>query len=453
MRPCSALLTDFYQLTMAHAYFEHGMRDAAVFELYVRRLPDTRRFLVAAGLEQALDWLEALRFGADEIEYLRSLGSFPEAFLEFLAELRFTGSVHAMPEGTPLFANEPILRVTAPLIEAQLVESRLLNMLHFQTLIASKAVRCVIAARGRRLIDFGLRRAHEADAGLLAARAAFLAGFDATATVEAARRFGMPVSGTLAHSFIEAHRSESDAFRHFVSSRPQDAVLLIDTYDTRLAARRVAALAGELEAEGLGRLVRAVRIDSGDLGSEAREVRRILDERGCADIGIVLSGGLDEWVIDDLQRAQTPVAAYGVGTALDVSADAPSLDMAYKLQMYGGLPRRKRSPGKVTWPGAKQVLRRRGERGEALGDDIVLDGEHGSGVPLLEEVMRAGQRVVPRRALADLREHCLREVASLPGAVLELARGGPEQHYPVRVSQVLHELAAQADALVAPEGA
>lgn len=450
MGPGSALLTDFYQLTMAHAYFEQGMRESAVFELYVRRLPATRRFLVAAGLEQALEWLEGLRFTASEIEYLRSLGSFPEAFLEFLAALRFTGSVHAMREGTPFFADEPILRVTAPIIEAQLAESRLLNILHFQTLIASKAARCVIAARGRRLIDFGLRRAHEADAGLLASRAAYLAGFDATATVEAGRRFGIPVSGTLAHSFIEAHDRELDAFRHFVASRPQDAVLLIDTYDTRAAARRVAALARELEAQGSGRPIRAVRIDSGDLRAETLAVRAILDAEGCADIGIVVSGGLDELSIEELLRAEAPIDAFGVGTALDVSADAPALDMAYKLQMYGGLPRRKRSPGKATWPGAKQVLRQRGERGEALGDDIVLESERSRGVPLLEPVMRGGRRIVPPSSLAELRAHGSREVAALPPLVLELG-GGAAQGYPVRVSQALRALAARADALLTPK--
>jgi nicotinate phosphoribosyltransferase len=452
MGPCSALLTDFYQLTMAHAYFEQGMREAAVFELYVRRLPPVRRFLVAAGLEQALAWLEGLRFESEEIGYLRSLGSFSEEFLEFLAALRFTGSVRALREGTPFFADEPIVRVTAPIIEAQLVESRLLNILHFQTLIASKAARGGIAARGPRLNDFGLRRAHEADAGLLASRAAFLAGFHATATVEAARRFGIPVSGTLAHSFIEAHASESEAFRHFVASRPREAVLLIDTYDSRAAARRVAALARDLERRGLGRPIRAVRIDSGELRAETLAVRGILDAEGCADIGIVVSGGLDERLIDQLLRGGAPIDAFGVGTALDVSADAPALDMAYKLQMYGGLPRRKRSPGKATWPGAKQVHRQRGERGEALGDDIVLEGERARGVPLLEEVMRDGHRVAPPHPLEDARAHCSREVAALPPVALELGESAVVS-YPVRVSQALRELAARADALVPPERA
>jgi nicotinate phosphoribosyltransferase len=314
-----ALLTDLYQLTMAHAYFEQGMAAPAVFELFVRRLPAARRFLLAAGLEQALDYLEGLRFTPGELEYLRSLGSFPEAFLAHLAQLRFTGTVHAVPEGTPFCAEEPILRVTAPILEAQLIESRLLSILHFQTMIASKAARCVLAARGRPLIDFGLRRAHEASAGLYAARAAYLAGFAGTATVEAGRRFGIPVSGTMAHSYIEAHDSEAQAFESFVASRPKGAILLIDTYDVEQGARRVVSLAQELARRGQSseqdRPITAVRIDSGELGEAARRVRRILDAGGCPGIQIVLSGGLDEQAVDELLRAGVPVDSFGVGTA------------------------------------------------------------------------------------------------------------------------------------------
>lgn len=442
MTAATALLTDFYQLTMAHAYFELGMRETAVFELFVRRLPRTRRFLVAAGLEQALDYVERLRFTAEELEYLARLGTFSRPFLDHLATLRFTGSVHAMPEGTALFADEPILRVTAPILEAQLLESRIINIVHFQTLIASKAARCVLAARGRTLVDFGMRRAHEADAALLAARAAYLAGFDATATVEAARRFGIPPSGTLAHSFIEAHDREEDAFRRFVRVRPEPTALLIDTYDTERGARRVAALAHEIEAQGpKGHGVRAVRIDSGDLAAEARRVRAILDELGCPAIRIVLSGGLDEYAIDRLVAGGVPADAFGVGTALDVSADAPSLDMAYKLEHYAGKPRRKRSPGKATWPGAKQVYRERGDAGVAVRDRIALDGdERAAGEPLLAEVMREGRRTVAAPSLDEAREHCRREVLSLPPA-LRVLDDGPAD-FEVSVSEGLHALAA-----------
>lgn len=436
-----ALLTDLYQLTMAHAYFELEMNDTAVFELAVRRLPSERRFLVAAGLERALEHLESLRFTGSELEYLASLNTFPRRFLDYLQNLRFSGSVHAMPEGTPFFAEEPTLRVTAPLIEAQLVESRLLNILHFQTLVASKAVRCVEAARGRRLIDFGMRRAHEGDAALLAARAAYVAGFDATATVAAARRFGIALAGTMAHSFVEAHDSEADAFRHFVLTRPQSAALLVDTYDTERAVQRVIDLEHELSTyRSPGRRVHAIRIDSGDLSAQARSARVALDARGCEHIQIVLSGGLDEHAIEAILAQNTPVDAFGVGTALVVSADAPALDIAYKLHEYAGVPRRKRSPAKTTWPGAKQVYRERGAAGEALADHIALAEEPGVGEPLLAEVMRDGRRITAAESLSDIRVRCQREVRALPAAVRELWTDAAA--YPVTFSPALRRLAA-----------
>jgi nicotinate phosphoribosyltransferase len=440
----SALLTDFYQLSMAHAYFELGMHETAVFELFVRRLPSVRRFLLAAGLEQALEHIERLRFTGTELEYLESLGAFSQRFLDWLASFRFSGSVHAMPEGTPLFAEEPILRVTAPILEAQLLESRILNIVHFQTLIASKAARCVIAARGRRLVDFGMRRAHEADAALCAARAAYLAGFDATATVEAARRFGIPPSGTLAHSFIEAHDREEDAFRNFVRFQRGATALLIDTYDVERAARRVALLARELRARGApGPEIRAVRIDSGELAAAARRVRSILDAEGAQEIEIVLSGGLDEHLIDALVASAVPVDAFGVGTSLDISTDAPSLDMAYKLQQYAGKPRRKRSPGKETWAGVKQVFRERDATGVISRDRIVLEAEpHSGGEPLLAEVLREGQRLGPLPELAAIRSRTRTELERLPVAVRSLEAGGSP--FPVVISEAVRALAAAA---------
>ena len=441
-----ALLTDLYQLAMAHAYFDHGMRDTAVFELYVRRLPSTRRFLVAAGLAQVIEYLEQLHFTDGDLEFLHGLGSFSNEFLDHLAAVRFRGNVSAMREGTPFFADEPILRVTAPLLEAQLVESRMLNIIHFQTLIASKAARCVMAARGRRLVDFGMRRAHEADAGVLAARAAYLAGFHATATVEAGRRFGIPLSGTMAHLFIEAHDREDDAFRNFLSTRPDAAILLIDTYDTERAADRVGALAHELQAGGRTRPIHGVRIDSGDLASHARAVRAILDRHGCTDIQIVLSGGIDEHNIDGLIRSGVPVDAFGVGTSLDVSADAPALDMAYKLQEYARKPRRKRSPGKATWPGAKQVFRERGPHGEAVRDQIALAGEACSGEPLLVEVMRDGRRIANQPELERLRAYCARELHTLPSYLRELQETKIPTPFPVAYSTALRALATRLDA-------
>lgn len=437
------LLTDLYQLTMAHAYFERSMNDIAVFELFVRRLPPARRFLLAAGLEQALQYLQSLKFEARDIEFLRELGSFPEPFLQHLSRLRFTGTVHAMPEGTPFFADEPIMRVTAPLIEAQLVESRLINIMHFQTLIASKAARCVQAARGRGLIDFGMRRAHEAQAAILAARAAYLAGFGASATVEAGRRFGIPLAGTMAHSFIEAHDREDEAFRNFIASRPSGVTLLIDTYDTERAARRVVELVNALERPGC---VEAVRIDSGDLEEQARKVRRIFDENGCSGIRIVLSGGLDEYQIDALVTSGTPVDAFGVGTALDVSADIPSLDMAYKLQAYAGRPRRKQSPGKVTWPGAKQVYRVYAPGGETIDDCIALSDERLPGTALLTEVLANGQRIGSAPTIEAIRSRAGRELESLPPSLRQLS--GPPKGISVDYSHRLRALAAATDAQI-----
>ena len=411
-----ALLTDFYALTMAEAYFELGMCDTAVFELFVRRLPDARRYLVAAGLEQIVDYLEGWRFLPDELEFLAGLNRFSRRFLDHLAGLRFTGSLHAMPEGTPLFAEEPMIRITAPMIQAQLVESRLINLAHFQTMIASKAVRCVAAADRHGLIDFGMRRAHGSEAAIYAARAAFLAGFEGTATVEAGRRFGIPLSGTLAHSFIEAHDDEEAAFRRFTGACGQNVTLLIDTYDTGRGARRAARVAQEMPGA-----VRAVRIDSGDLAAQTREVRRILDEEGCRGVQIVLSGNLDEYRVEALLRAGVPADVFGIGTHLDVSQDAPSLDMAYKLQEYAGAARRKRSPGKETWPGTKQVTRERDAAGQFCADHVALVGEAVPGSALLQPVMRDGRRI---RALPPCRQSGTIAGTNARGFRLNCARSG-----------------------------
>ena len=448
--PVSALLTDLYELTMAHAYFELGMRETAVFELFVRRLPPSRRFLIAAGLAQIVEYLEGLHFSADDLAYLKGLHCFPDRFLDHMAGVRFSGSLHAMPEGTPCFADEPILRVTAPILEAQLVESRILNLAHFQTVIASKAARYVLAAGGRRLVDFGMRRAHGAEAALLAARAAYLGGFHATATVEAGRQFGIPLSGTMAHSFIEAHDREEQALRNFLSVRPGDTTVLIDTYDTERAARRVVELLHERESVTRPGHILGVRIDSGDLSAQARVVREIFDSGGCRELQIILSGGLDEHRIERMLAAGTPADAFGVGTNLDVSTDAPALDMACKLQEYAGRARRKRSPGKVTWPGCKQVFRERdalgAPLGAPLGDTIALVGEPTSGEPLLREIMRAGRRVIDLPELARIRNDCHEQLMSLPAALRLLAEPDDmELIYPVAISSGLRALADSFD--------
>ena len=402
-----ALLTDLYQLTMVTAYHALGMEREAVFEFFVRALPARRGFLLAAGLEQALDYLESLCFGADELRWLEATGRFAPAMLARLEGFRFSGHVDAMPEGTVFFAGEPILRVTAPLPEAQLAESRLINLLNLQCMIASKAARCRIAAGNRKLADFGLRRAHGAEAGLLAARACYVAGFDSTATVEAGRRFGIPLTGTMAHSFIQAHDSEAAAFRDFARVHPRGVTLLIDTYDTLRAAREVAALHRD------GVPVDAVRLDSGDLASLSRQVRDILDASGCGEVHIVASGNLDELEIARLLAEGAPIDSFGVGTRLDVSADAPYLDCVYKLQEYAGRARRKRSSGKVTWPGRKQVFREHDANGRIVRDTIGLLDEPLPGTPLLRTVMRDGRRLA-QPSLEEIRSVAARETASLP---------------------------------------
>ncbi|MDA8364393.1 MAG: nicotinate phosphoribosyltransferase [Gammaproteobacteria bacterium] len=437
----SPLLTDLYQLTMLQAYFEHGMTDAAVFEFFVRTLPAQRQFLVAAGLEQVVGFLENLRFGATELEWMARQGSFRPEFINYLGGLRFSGDVHAMPEGTIFFADEPILRITAPLPEAQLIESRVINLLHFQTMIASKAIRCVLAAPAALLVDFGLRRAHGAEAGLLAARASYLAGFAGTATVLAAPRFGIPLFGTMAHSFIEAHEHEIDAFERFAYSLPGNVVLLIDTYDTEAGAAKVVQLAPRLKAAGIE--IRGVRLDSGDLGAHARKVRRILDDGGLQQVTIFASGNLDEMRLQRLLADGAPIDGFGVGTHMDTSSDAPFLDCAYKLQEYAGRPRRKCSEGKATWPGTKQVHRRFDCQGIMCGDGLDLEGEDGDGVALLQPVMRYGRRLAAPAELAAIRAHVSAEIARLP---LELRTITGTGQYRVSVSPTLRELARRLDA-------
>lgn len=421
--PPGALLTDLYQLTMVQSYLEHGLTDTAAFEFFVRRLPERRNFLIAAGLEQALDFLEGFHFTPQELEWIRASGRFAADFADHLAGWRFTGAVWAMPEGTPVFADEPLLRVVAPLPQAQLVESRLINLLHFQTVIASKAVRCVLAAPGKLLVDFGMRRAHGAEAALFAARAAYLAGFAGSATVEAGRRFGLPVYGTMAHSYVQAHDDEVAAFEHFARSHPDNAVLLIDTYDTEAAARKVVHLASRLAADGIP--VKGVRLDSGDLAAHARRVRAILDEGGLQDTIIFSSGNLDEYELQRLHSAGAPIDGFGVGTRLDTSADGPYLDCAYKLVEYAGRPRMKRSEDKATWPGRKQVWRRRDRQGRWRGDLLTLHDDPQEGEPLLAVVMRNGRRLAPPEPLDALRARVRREVDALPAPLRELAPHPP----------------------------
>ncbi len=440
----SALLTDLYQINMMQAYLDHGETQTAVFEFFVRNLPPRRGFLVAAGLEQALDFLEHLSFPKTEIEWLRSTGRFRDNLLDYLAGFRFSGDIHAMPEGTVFFANEPILRVTAPLPQAQFVESRLINILHFQTLIASKAARTVLAAPDKVLVDFGMRRAHGAEAGLMAARASYITGYAGTATVLAGEQFGIPLYGTMAHSFIESFDDEVAAFAAFAQSRPDNLVLLLDTYDTEAAARKVVALAPRLREAGI--VVRGVRLDSGDLVALSKSVRAILDAGGLSDVTIFASGGLDEDRLAVFTAQKAPIDGLGIGTSLTTSSDVPALDCVYKLQEYAGVARRKRSAKKITWPGRKQVWRSYDADGRMAGDILGLDGEAQSGAPLVEPVMQDGRRLRAAPSLEDIRRLARHELERLPERMRRLEAGAT---YPVTVSDELNKLGAEVDRRIA----
>jgi nicotinate phosphoribosyltransferase len=436
----SPLLTDLYELNMVQAYLDRGEDKTAVFEFFVRRLPPRRGFLLAAGLEDALDYLETMRYSAEELAWLKSTGRFRDNLLDYLANFRFTGDVHAMPEGTVCFPNEPLIRITAPLPQAQLVESRLINILHFQTLIASKAARMVLAAPGKILSDFGLRTAHGAEAGLYSARASYVAGFAGAANVLAGERYGIPVVGTMAHSYVQVHDDEMTAFENFARSRPEGVILLIDTYDTEAGARKVVELAPKLKADGIS--IRGVRIDSGDLTAMARKVRAILDAGGLRDVIIVVSGGINEDVLQVMMAEKAPIDGFGIGVNLAASIDVPALDCAYKLQHYAGRPRRKLSEGKATWPGRKQVWRTYETQGRMRGDILSVEGDTQAAEPLIVPMMRGGKRVAPGPGLADVRSRAARDLARLPEKLAWLESG---TEYPVQVADALVALAHEAD--------
>ena len=431
----SPLLTDLYQLTMLEAYLSEGMEETAAFEFTVRDLPAGRGFLVAAGLESLLTFLENLRFSEEEIAYLDGTGRFSRRLLDHLAALRFTGDLYALPEGTVFFANEPLIRCVAPIPLAQFVETRAINLLHFETLIATKAARCVLAAdRKALLVDFGLRRAHGAEAGLLAARATRIAGFAGTSTVLAGARYGIPIFGTMAHSYIEAHESEEDAFLAYARANPANVTLLIDTYDTLRGARHAAAAIKKLAAEGIG--TRAVRLDSGDILTLSKEVRSLLDQNGLNEVEIFVSGNIDERGIRRLLDGGAPIDGFGVGTKLDTSEDAPYLECAYKLVEYAGKPRLKTSTGKATLPGRKQVFRRM-NGGAIAGDTITLEEERAEGEPLLRKVMEKGRRMETAPDLAMISRYAGEQLQMLPENLRRLETNPP---YDVRISPALERL-------------
>ncbi|WP_022834529.1 nicotinate phosphoribosyltransferase [Salisaeta longa] len=433
-RATSALHTDLYQLTMLRAYQREGMQETAVFDLFVRRLKD-RGYLVAAGLETVLDFLEGVGFTSEDQAYLRSLDDFDDAFVDGLADFSFTGDVYAVPEGTPVFPEEPLLEVVAPIGEAQLVETYLLNQMTLQTTIASKAARVVQAATAdgtdRLVADFGMRRAQGLDAALKGARAAYIAGVDATSNVAAGQAYGLPVTGTMAHSYIEAHDQEAAAFTAFMDTYPE-TILLVDTYDTLRGVRKVIDLAQRM---GDDFKVRGVRLDSGDLAALAKEARRLLDDAGLHDIQLVASSSLDEYRIAELLADGAPIDGFGVGTRMATSADQPYLDSAYKLSGYDGTPRMKLATDKSNLPGRKQVYRQL-KNGTAVQDVIATEEETVEGTPLLQKVMEAGQRVGERPSADALRARCAAATAQLPEALRTL---DADAAYPVAYSEGLQE--------------
>ncbi|WP_133718729.1 nicotinate phosphoribosyltransferase [Methylocaldum gracile] len=437
----AALLTDLYQLTMLQAYHREGMSGTATFELFVRKVPPNRNFLIAAGLEQLVEFLEDFEFSDEECEWLGTLDYFTPEFIDHLSKLRFTGDVYAIPEGTVFFQNEPIVRVTAPIAEAQIIETRLINIVQLQTMIASKAARSALAAPGKLLVDFGLRRAHGAEAGLMAARAAYLAGFDGTSNVLAGKLFDIPVYGTMAHSYIMAHDDEVEAFERFAESLPGNVLLLIDTYDTLEAARKVVALAPRLAERNIP--IKGVRLDSGDMAELAKGVRSILDEGGLTECSIFASGDLDEHELLRMLEAGAPIDGFGVGTRLTTSQDMPYLNCAYKLQEYAGRPRRKRSKGKENWPGRKQVYRRYDDEGHMLHDVMAEESESQiEGEPLLRQVMAKGKRVGAQETLAVMQERLRGQLQQLPPALKAIEESAV---YTVLISDGLQRLVERMD--------
>jgi nicotinate phosphoribosyltransferase len=430
--PPGALLTDLYELNMAASYLRRGMEQEATFSLLVRELPPNRGFLVSAGLEPCLEFLEGFGFVEEDLRYLGEELGFGRDVLDAFARLRFLGDVWAVPEGRIVHAGEPLLEITAPIAVAQLVEPYLLNQITFQTTIASKAARCAVAAGGRELVDFSLRRTQGLDAAVNVARVSSIVGFAATSNVEAARRFGLRVAGTMAHSYIESFPSEADAFRAFARDFPHRTTFLVDTFDTLNGVRTAIDVIRELDLQDhLG-----IRLDSGDLDELARQSRAALDEAGLPHVRIFASGGLDEFEVDRLVRAGAPIDAFGVGTRIGVSADAPYLDSAYKLVEYDGRPMMKLSSNKSTPPGRKQVFR--GPVGDTIGlrDEPLPDGHE----PLLVPVMRAGERTGPHRTLETARALFAADLERLPVGAKRIEE--PDSLTP-RISDTLARLTAR----------
>jgi len=430
------LFTDLYEITMAAGYWAHGVQDSATFSVFVRNPDHKRNYFVAAGLETILQELEAYRFSREDISYLQSLKLFDPNFLNTLKQLRFTGDVCALPEGTLFFPEEPVLEITAPIIEAQLIETLVLNTIGIATLIATKASRCTHAAAGRPLVDFALRRTHGQAAGNQVARSTYIAGFAATSNVQAGQRYGIPVSGTMAHAFVTAFDSELEAFRAYAATFPHNTIFLIDTYDTIAGAHNATSVA--LEMQALGHKALGVRLDSGDMLALSRDVRRILDEAGLPEMQIYASSSFDEFKITEIVHNGAPIDAFGVGTRVGVSADAPYLDIVYKLVRSGNRNIRKLSPGKVTLAGEKQIFRYMDTNG-MYSEDIITCREEtmADAQPLLEPVMTKGQKVKPTVSLTDIRKNFEKDFARLDQRYKSIHS---HEAFPVRISAQLNAI-------------
>jgi nicotinate phosphoribosyltransferase len=436
-----ALLTDLYQLTMAACYFDQGMNEEATFSLFIRKYPENRGYFVAAGLEEALYYLTSLKFTDDDLAYLDSTGLFSNRFLDFLKGIRFTGEVFALPEGSIFFKDEPLLEVSAPIIEAQLVETFIINAVSLQTLIATKASRSVHAAQGRPIVDFSLRRTQGTDAGLKVARASYLAGFIGTSNVLAGKLYDIPIFGTMAHSYITSFEEEIDAFRVFAKNFPKITTLLIDTYDNYVGTRKAAEVAREMAARG--ERMRSVRLDSGDIAAISKKVRQVLAEEGVGYAKILASGGFDEYKIARVLAAGGEVDHLAVGTKMGVSADAPYFDIAYKLVKYGGRPVMKLSTGKVTLVDKKQIFRFYDDQGNTARDTIALRSEAVSGgQPLLEKVMDGGRIVKDLPGLKASRDYFAAQFAKLPPEFKAIEQPAA---YPVYLSPGLEQLQHQVE--------
>jgi nicotinate phosphoribosyltransferase len=408
---------------MAQSYLENDKTKPAVFSLFIRRLPKNRSFLVAAGLETLLEKIKNFKFTEEELKYLENLNIFSKNFLDYLEGYKFSGDIYAIDEGRVIFENEPLIQVEASLPEAQILETLIINIVHFQTLIASKAARSFIVSEGKRVIDFGFRRAHGIEAGVYAARAAYIAGIDSTSNLEAGKKFGIPVVGTMAHSYVMVFDFEEEAFKCFAKSFPKIPIFLIDTYDTLSAAKKVVKLAKE------GVKAIAVRIDSGDLIELSRKVRKILDEANLNDVKIVVSGGLDEYDIKKLIDEKAPVDMFAIGTKLVTSADQPYLDIAYKLVEYDGKPKFKLSPGKATFPYKRQIARYYLQNGIMNYDESVRFNEEVKGEKLVFKAVEKGEIIYSFKPLKEVKEVFLKDVKKLPESLKTLSP--PTQKYKV----------------------